>query len=58
MYLYDFFYYPINHKLYMELWEEKPDGIEFIRSVPIDNIGHGFRLLENYKRNGADIKRG
>ena len=42
----------------MELWEEKADGIEYIRGIPVDNIGHGFSLLEKYKQNGEIVKPG
>lgn len=57
MYLYYFYYYPVNHVLYMELWEENPDGsTEYIRRIPVDNIGHGFSLLEKYRENGEKVR--
>lgn len=56
--LYDFFNNPQDGKLYMEIWEEKADGIEYLWSVPVDSIAHGYSVLEKYREGGHTVKRG
>ena len=55
-YLYDFFLY--QGTLFLDLWIENKDGsIEYWGGVSVDNIAHGFRVIENYKKYGNTIKR-
>lgn len=55
--LYDFFNVP-GDKLYMDIWLEKPEETEFLWSVPVENIGHGFQVLEKYREEGYKVKSG
>ena len=51
--LYSFVNYPVDKKLYLEMWLQHENGeTEYMWSLPVDNIAHGFSVIEKYKRNG------
>ena len=55
-YLYDFFLY--QGTLFLDFWVENKDGsIEYWGGVSVDSIAHGFKVIENYKKSGAMVKR-
>ena len=58
--LYNFYNYPIDGKLYMEIWREMPEneqtGIKYLWTVQVENIGHGFMVLEKYREGGHIVK--
>ena len=55
-YLYDFFLY--KGTLFLDFWIENKDGsIEHWGGGSVANIAQGFKVIENYKKSGAVVKR-
>ena len=54
--IYDFFNNPAEG-LFLEVWAEKEDGIEYLWSVPVESVSAGYAVLEKYKACGYRFKR-
>lgn len=55
--IYDFFNHPVEG-LFLEIWQETPEYTEYLWSVPVSSIAHGFSVLEKYKEGGYIVKQG
>ncbi len=53
--LYSFFNHPVDG-LFMEMWEEKEDGVEYLCSVHVNSISAGYAVLEKYKARGYKFR--
>ncbi len=56
--IYDFYNNKMDGKMYLEIWQETPEYTEYLWSVPVENIGQGFSVLEKYREGGYTVKRG
>ena len=56
--IYDFYNNRMDGNLYLEIWQETPEWTEYLWSVPISSIAHGFSVLEKYKEGGYIVKQG
>lgn len=56
--IYDFYNNILDGVLYLEIWQVTPEWTEYLWSVPVKNIGHGFSVLEEYRKGGYIVKQG
>lgn len=56
--IYDFYNNRLDNVLYLEIWQETPEWTEYLWSVPVSSIAHGFSVLEKYKEGGYIVKQG
>ena len=54
--IYDFYNNILDGVLYLEIWQVTPEWTEYLWSVPVSSIAHGFSVLEEYRKGGYIVK--